>query len=50
MNHKNQSSDNWYKPVEHKLVECEKPEALMDKVMMLEEEIVHYVRTFKKEI
>lgn len=37
-----------YKPVEHKAVEYEKPEALMDKVMMLEEEIVEYVRTIKK--
>ena len=39
-----------YKPVEHKTVEYEKPEALMDKVLMLEEEIVQYVRTIKKEI
>lgn len=39
-----------YKPVEHKAVEYEKPEVLMDKVMMLEEEIIEYVKTIKKEI
>ncbi|MFN8321248.1 MAG: N-6 DNA methylase [Chitinophagales bacterium] len=39
-----------YKPVEHKLVQYEKPEALMDKVLMLEEDIAEYVRTIKKGI
>lgn len=39
-----------YKPVEHKLVEYEMPEALMDKVIMLEEEIVQYVMTIKKSV
>ncbi|MBK8486104.1 MAG: N-6 DNA methylase [Saprospiraceae bacterium] len=39
-----------YKPVEHIPVQYEKPEALMDKVMMLEEEIMEYVRMIKKEI
>ena len=39
-----------YKPVEHKAVEYEKPEVLMDKVMMLEEEIVAYVRTIRSEM
>lgn len=39
-----------YKPVEHKPVQYEKPEELMDKVMMLEEEIVEYLRSIKKEI
>ena len=37
-----------YKPVEHLHVEYEKPEVIMDKVMVLEEEIVEYVRTIKK--
>jgi len=36
-----------YKPVEHKAVEYEKPEVLMEKVMKLEEEIVEYVRAIK---
>jgi type I restriction enzyme M protein len=39
-----------YKPVEHKSLEYEKPEALMDKVMLLEEEIVEYVRSIKKSV
>jgi type I restriction enzyme M protein len=39
-----------YKPVEHKAVEYERPEVLMDKVMLLEEEIVEYVKNIKKEI
>ena len=39
-----------YKSVEHKAVEYERPEALMDKVMVLEEEIVEYVKTIKKGI
>ena len=39
-----------YKPVEHKAVEYEKPEVLMDKVMMLEEDIVDYVRSIRKGI
>ncbi|HYV94990.1 MAG TPA: N-6 DNA methylase [Chitinophagales bacterium] len=39
-----------YKPVEHKPVVYEKPEVIMDKVMMLEEEIVEYVRTIKKSV
>ncbi len=37
-----------YKPVEHKPMQYENPEALMDKVMMLEEEIVEYVKAIKK--
>jgi type I restriction enzyme M protein len=39
-----------YKPVEHKHVEYEKPEALMEKVLVLEEEIAEYVRRIKKAI
>ena len=39
-----------YKPVEHKTVQYEKPEALMDKVLILEEEIVEFVRTIKKSV
>lgn len=39
-----------YKPVEHKLVQYEKPETLMDKVLMLEEDIAEYVRTIRKGI
>jgi type I restriction enzyme M protein len=39
-----------YKTVEHKFVAYETPEALMDKVMMLEEDIVEYVRKIKKEL
>lgn len=39
-----------YKPVEHKPVQYEKPGALMDKVLMLEEEIAEYVRTIKKSV
>ena len=39
-----------YKQVVHKVVAYETPEALMDKVMILEEDIVEYVRKIKKEI
>jgi len=39
-----------YKPVEHKAVEYEKPEVLMDRVMKLEEEIVSYVRDLKHKV
>jgi type I restriction enzyme M protein len=39
-----------YKPVEHKAVEYEKPEVLMDRVMKLEEEIVQYVKQLKRDI
>ncbi len=39
-----------YKPVEHKPVQYEQPDVLMDKVLMLEEEITEYVRKIKKEI
>jgi type I restriction enzyme M protein len=39
-----------YKPVEHKTVEYEKPEVLMDKVLMLEEDIAEYVRAIKKSV
>jgi len=39
-----------YKPVEHTPVEYEKPEAIMEKLMMMEEEIVEYVRNIKKEM
>jgi type I restriction enzyme M protein len=39
-----------YKSVQHKPVVYEKPEVIMDKVIMLEEEIVEYIRTIKKEM
>jgi type I restriction enzyme M protein len=39
-----------YKTVEHKHVTYETPEALMDKVLVLEEEIAQYVRNLMKEI
>lgn len=39
-----------YKSVEHKVVQYEKPEALMNKVLKLEEEITEYVRTIKKSL
>jgi type I restriction enzyme M protein len=39
-----------YKTVEHKHVVYETPEELMDKVLVLEEEIAEYVRTIRKEI
>ncbi|MBL7847750.1 MAG: SAM-dependent DNA methyltransferase [Cyclobacteriaceae bacterium] len=37
-----------YKPIEHQVVEYEKPEVLMEKVMKLEEEIVEYIIAIKK--
>ncbi|MBL0341245.1 MAG: N-6 DNA methylase [Bacteroidetes bacterium] len=37
-----------YKSVEHKVVEYEKPEVLIDRVMSLEEEIIKYMKTIKK--
>ncbi len=39
-----------YKLVEHKAMQYEKPEVLMDKVLILEEEIAEYVRAIRKEI
>lgn len=39
-----------YKQVEHNTVEYDKPEVLMDRIMMLEEEIVQYVKSIKKVI
>ena len=39
-----------YKPIDHKSVEYEKPEVLMDKVLALEEEIAEYVRIIKKSV
>jgi type I restriction enzyme M protein len=37
-----------YKTVEHKVVEYEKPENIMSKILVLEEEIVGYVKEIKK--
>ena len=39
-----------YKTVDHKTTQYESPEALMDKVLMLEEDIAEYVRTIKKNL
>lgn len=39
-----------YKPVDHKPIQYEKPEVLMDKVLMMEEDIAKYVRAIRKEL
>lgn len=39
-----------YKPVEHKTVTYEAPEALMDKLLLVEEEIATYVKNIKKSL
>lgn len=39
-----------YKPVEHKVVEYEKPETILEKIMMMEEEIGYSVKSILKEI
>jgi type I restriction enzyme M protein len=49
-NNKYDLSISRYKPVEHNVLEYEKPEVLMDRIMILEEEIVSYVRSIKKQI
>ena len=49
-NNKYDLSISRYKLVEHKTVQYEKPEVLIDKVLVLEEEIAGYVRTIMKNI
>ncbi|MBI4931834.1 MAG: SAM-dependent DNA methyltransferase [Bacteroidetes bacterium] len=39
-----------YKEVKHEVVEYEKPEKIMDKILMLEEEIADYVKGIKKSL
>ncbi len=39
-----------YKPVEHKTVHYDSPNALIDKVLILEEEIAEYARMIKKRV
>jgi hypothetical protein len=49
-NNKYDLSISRYKPVEHKAVEYEKPETIMEKIMVMEEEIGYSVKSIMKEI